>query len=119
MRNLYCILIFVYAFCLILYHKAMLMKIRPGKSIVFIGKSILWSLLLYTVMMLAFNWEEVNSTLKGHNAVTIESVPASPLDPYIHPASIAIRKSGFGTVINLIRNISGFVTAAVPQAMYH
>lgn len=95
------------------------MKIRPEKSIVFIGKSILWSVLLYTVMMLVFNWEEINSTLKGRNAVTIESVPVSPFEPYTHPASIAIHKNGFGAVINLIRNISGFVTAAVPQAICH
>ena len=47
------------------------MKPPVKKQILFIGRSVLSSLLLYVVMMLVFNWDEVSKTIRGDNALTI------------------------------------------------
>ena len=65
------------------------MKAAAGKSMIFIGKSMLWSLLLYSALMLALNWEEVGNTIKGKSTVTIlsGSVPVAPVtEPRTQPA---------------------------------
>ena len=55
------------------------MKQSLEKWLVFIAKSMLWSLSFYFALMLAFNWDDVSSKISGKSAVTTVANPiASP-----------------------------------------
>lgn len=41
------------------------MKLINKRSFVFFGKSLVWSLLLYAITMITFNWEEVRNNING------------------------------------------------------
>jgi hypothetical protein len=85
------------------------------KSVVFISKSMLWSLLLYMAAMLAFNWDEVSTTKKGKNAVTIVShaAPAQGVnEPCILPANITHGGGNIQVIAGLLKNIAGLVKTA-------
>lgn len=58
------------------------MKLKIGKRISFAGKSLLWSLLLYLLCMLAINWDEVT----GSKIDT--SVPAIVRKAFINTPSV-------------------------------
>lgn len=45
------------------------MKNISLKTVFFISKSLLWSLMLYTAVVLALDWEEMIKGLKPHNEV--------------------------------------------------
>jgi hypothetical protein len=44
----------------------------------FLSKSLLWSVLLYVLLMAGFNWEEVRNTFTGKNNITV--VKPAPRD---------------------------------------
>lgn len=70
------------------------MKSISKRRIVFVAKSMLWSILLYVVLMLAFNWDDVSGKVRGSNPITIttntpvEQLPATN-DPAVIPANIS------------------------------
>jgi hypothetical protein len=53
------------------------MKRTTKRSILFIGKSLLWSFLLYAITMLTCNWDEVRSNISGTTGIAKSSTPAS------------------------------------------
>jgi len=66
------------------------MKPVLKKRFAFIAKSMLWSVLLYIVMMLAFNWDDLSSRVKGTNPITIiGNLPSQQSLPEATPATIA------------------------------
>jgi hypothetical protein len=71
----------------------------------------LWSLLLYVVMMLVFNWDEVSNTIKGNHAITVVtdtirgSQSPSAGDRSAAPASITEHAGIFGNIITLLKDI--------------
>jgi hypothetical protein len=91
------------------------------KRFLFIGRSLVWSLLLYIVMMLVFNWDDVRNTIRGTNAVTVmnnTSLPGIPQtnEPSAFPASITHHTSPLKNIFIVLKEISGIagkVTRAV------
>jgi hypothetical protein len=47
------------------------MKKHPQRIVYFVGKSMLWSVLLYMVCMLVFNWDEMSAGFKQYRNGTI------------------------------------------------
>ena len=88
------------------------MKKRIQKWSVFIGKSMLWSLLLYVVTMAAVNWDEINKTITGKNKTTIVNNILPQLQdptaqsPAITPANISHGANVFKQVITLLTGIA-------------
>ena len=84
----------------------------------FIAKSMLWSVLLYIVLMLAFNWDDISNKVRGTNPITIignipsQQTPAAN-NPTIVPSSIAHNVSVVEKIINLTKTISGIVGFAI------
>ena len=58
------------------------MKREIQKRFSFIFRSMLWALLLYTAVMLAFNWDDVSNATFGKNTIAIvssdEQIPHPP-----------------------------------------
>ena len=50
-----------------------MLRMKPGiqKRFAFIGKSMLWSLLLYVTIMLVMNWDEVSNPVNGNARITV------------------------------------------------
>jgi hypothetical protein len=88
------------------------MKLNTRNGFLFIGRSMIWSLLLYVAMMVAFNWEDVSRTVLGKNAVTIVSstLPTPPADsePVRQPASISAGHVA-GSVISSLHTVLRFL----------
>jgi hypothetical protein len=80
------------------------MKPAAQKRFAFMGKSMLWSLLFYVVLMLAFNWDEVSRSIKGNDGVTIINAPAD--QPAQAQASSHTRMAK--TLFMLLKTVSGF-----------
>lgn len=79
------------------------MEPRIQKPLRFVGKSLLWSLLLYTVLMLAFNWDEVNNTIRGRNSATIIHVsPSGERQIDAQPGAGALT-----SILAVLRTLSG------------
>ena len=77
----------------------------------------LWSLLLYAIMMLALNWDDVSNKVRGTNSVTVMSnIPApqtpSTNNPVTIPASISRKAGVLQTIIILAKDINGIVRTA-------
>ena len=88
------------------------------KRFIFIAKSMLWSMLLYVVLMLAFNWDDVNNKVKSSNPITVMSNITSPQTPEANnpaaiPPSIAHNMGFAEKIITLARNISGIIGIAI------
>jgi len=87
------------------------MKRYTQKDFLFIGRSMLWSVLLYAVIMAVLNWEDVSGTILGKNAVTIVShtlpAPATVTDPPGAPASISASSpaAGVATLLHTILQV--------------
>ena len=87
------------------------MKPAIKKQFSFIGRSLLWSLLLYVVMMLAFNWDEVSNTVKGNNTITVVThtlpEPQFPYanDPGTFPANISKHTGIIVNIVSLVKDI--------------
>jgi hypothetical protein len=85
------------------------MKQRLQKSALFIGKSMLWSLLLYIVLMLAFNWQEVSNSITGRNKITVVNNLQSEAQ---QPATnISVRPGVLFNVITMIKIIGGITSS--------
>jgi hypothetical protein len=93
------------------------MKNGTQKQFAFFGKSMLWSLLLYAVMMLAINWDEVRNAVNGSPAIVVENTgpPGSQAPFTTNPPSapnISGRTGFVKTMIMLVRTLSGFSAQA-------
>ena len=77
------------------------------KRLLFVAKSMLWSVLLYGVCMLAVNWDDVSNKIRGVHPVTIISdlsTPPNIVNP-VHPAkSISLNAT-------VIRNLAAIAHA--------
>ena len=82
------------------------MQIR--NRVVFVAKSMLWSLLLYALFMLAFNWDDVSNRVRGTDPITVVN-STSPSLPSAskgeQPASISL----WGNMFNLVMAIANAV----------
>jgi len=94
------------------------MKQGTQKRFAFIGKSMLWSLLLYMIMMLAINWDEISNTVNGKTGISVvnTSLPVSlPVvnEPVAAPTNISTH-SGFVTnIVAVIKTIAGISATRV------
>lgn len=78
------------------------------KRFSFIGKSLLWSLLLYMVMMLAFNWEDLRHTLRGEDRVTVvNTFQGSDNTTAVPQTVVTDHKSLAANLLILLKTISG------------
>ena len=85
------------------------MKPAIQRRFVFVAKSMLWSLLLYTVFMLAFNWDDVSNKVRGINPITVvNNIPVQPYSvdrPAIVPPSIAHTTGLIRGLVNLVSSL--------------
>ena len=73
------------------------------KRIAFVGKSMLWSLCLYVIMMLAFNWDEIKNTMTDNNSiVAISSELGQPQSVFNQPSVPATISQHAGTVKSVL-----------------
>ncbi len=99
--------------CISLHSKIFFMKQATKKQVVFIARSMMWSLLLYVVMMLVFNWDDVSKTIKGNNAITIvtDTLRGSQSQGTdgqgAAPTSISLNAGVLNNIITLLKDISG------------
>ncbi len=87
------------------------MKPVLKKRFVFIAKSMLWSLLLYVVLMVSFNWDDLNNKIRGANAITVVNVQQAPpvTDPAVTSSKIAHNISAAEKIITLAKTIGGII----------
>jgi hypothetical protein len=76
-------------------------------------KSMLWSLLLYVVLMLCINWEDVTNRISGRSATIVSvnhTAPETPgVDaPTIVPVKILGKSALLMDVVVMIRTITGY-----------
>ncbi len=84
---------------------------KPGiqKRFAFIGKSLLWSILLYAVFMLVINWDEVNNTVHGRTTTTIINVSPTGEKQITDTHSNTHGNGGvMKNIVSVLRTISGF-----------
>jgi len=79
------------------------MKTGLQKRFAFVAKSMLWSVLLYVVLMLAFNWDDVNNKVRGNNPITIISNITSSQVPVINNPTVI--HSSITDNVSLIKKI--------------
>ena len=85
------------------------MKQRLQTRVVFIAKSMLWSLLLYVVMMLAINWDDVSRTISGKNTIAVVSEqPTKQIPGSNAPASISKHVGIIKSIVSIVKTISGY-----------
>jgi hypothetical protein len=90
------------------------MKPEMNRRFTFIGKSLLWSLLLYVVMMSVMNWEEIRNTVKGGNSITVVTTEQnSDGNTIVSHANISERKGFVNDVAALLKTLSGFAVSSV------
>lgn len=82
------------------------MKPALKKYAAFAGKSALWSFLLYLVMMLAINWDDVSGAVKGNHAITIID-GTSDNNAAVTP-NTSTRPRAIKSVIAIVRTLAGF-----------
>jgi hypothetical protein len=86
---------------------------RPGtqKQLRFIGKSLMWSLLLYVTVMVAFNWNEVSATVSGRNIVSVVStLPSAPGVDSNATSRVARHTGVIKSIVSIAKTISGFTS---------
>ncbi len=86
------------------------MKSQMLRRIVFIGKSMLWSLCLYIVLMLAFNWDEIKTASSNNSAIVINSnqqTDGTSNQSQIVKASISQHTGTFKNIAIIIKSICG------------
>jgi len=84
------------------------MKRSAQKSFVFFAKSMMWSLLLYALFMLAFNWDDVSDKVRGVNPITIvNNIPSGTpaASPATNPTSISQSAGVLSFMITLLNGI--------------
>ncbi len=84
---------------------------RIKTRIAFIGRSMIWSLLLYVTMMLLINWDEVSNAINNKAGITIVEQPASVSpganSPAVLPANISSSANTAKKILNIIKAIAG------------
>lgn len=87
------------------------MKARLLKRISFVGKSLLWSVILYMAFVLTFNWDDVatgfqqyRNNLPVTNAVVANEIPSSGTKHSVLVAAIKTVVAEFGKVAAAIHN---------------
>ena len=89
------------------------------KRFAFITKSMLWSVLLYVVLMLVFNWDDVSNRVKGANAITIMSnIPSPQSFPVTNPVTISPSISHNISVIDKAARIAKEIICVVAIATH-
>jgi len=89
------------------------MKPEILKRIAFAGKSVLWSLCLYVVVMLVFNWDDIKNSMGERNnpMVVINSELGEPQSlfskPSGAPASIAQHAGTVKSIFILVKVVCG------------
>lgn len=86
------------------------MSSRIRTRIAFIGRSMTWALLLYAVMMLLINWEEVSNVVNNKAGITVVEQPAATpgTNPSgTPPVNITTRAHTLITVVRMIQAIAG------------
>lgn len=88
------------------------MKPWLSKRLVFAGKSLLWSVLLYVVCMLALNWDEVTNSSKHNLPVAHNNnyLPAQPVTSTT-PDNTGILQTNTTATWSLFNNISAALNA--------
>ena len=88
---------------------------KPGmlNRLVFISKSMLWSLLLYAAFMVVCNWDDVSNKVQGINPITvvnnIATQPSAANTPaVVHPGV----SHTTGLIKGIIRLVSSFHATA-------
>lgn len=84
---------------------------RIKTRIAFIGRAMIWSLLLYVTMMLLINWDEVSNAINNKAGITIVEQPASTSpdanSPAALPANISSSANTAKKILNIIKAITG------------
>ena len=89
------------------------MKLYNKKRFNFIVKSFLWSVILYSALMVAFNWDEVHNSVTGRNNSTVISpdFPGSILtvttNPTPSPSTSASHAGILKSIVVVFRTIIG------------
>lgn len=90
------------------------MRSHVKKQFAFYGKSMLWSLLLYCVLMIAINWEEVNNTMHGRNSITVvntnHEITPQVVTPSASQTNIAEKTGVAKNIIAVLKVISGIAS---------
>ncbi len=79
------------------------------KRLVFVAKSMVWSLLLYVFFMLAFNWDDLSNKIRGVDPVSsVNTVPAGNerRDAQPAPASISPNARVLDVVIQILDTVA-------------
>ncbi len=90
------------------------MKLLAKKRFAFIGKSLLWSLMLYVAFMVTINWDEVSNTVSGNNPITVinQTLPDAPPpginSPVTTPTNINTHSVIVKGIIAVVKAVSGF-----------
>jgi hypothetical protein len=91
------------------------MENKIQSKIVFIAKSMLWSVLLYVAMMLVFNWDDVKAIAIGRNTIAVvantDTMPTNPNSS----TSITRHRGVFKSIVSIVRTISGFASISITQ----
>ena len=89
------------------------MKPATQRTFLFVTKSMLWSLLLYTVFMLALNWDDVSNKVRGINPITIvNSISAQPSSVNKPSVIIPAISRSTGIIKGLINLVSSLHVSA-------
>jgi len=71
----------------------------------FIGKSLLWSGMLYMALMMVLNWDDVRATFNGdHPSIVTGGMPPTYNKPIALPASMPSKISGSFNVLQNAEN---------------
>ena len=90
------------------------MKPVTKKRVTFIAKSMLWSALLYVVLMLGINWDDLYNRVKGTNAITvIRILPSQQSTPEASPVSIPANIAHSVSTVEKITTITKALIHAV------
>ncbi len=91
------------------------MKPRTQKKVLFIGRSMLWSVLLYMSMMLVINWDDVSRAM-GRNAATIVA-NTQQQDQFTEPAipakaNITVHAGIIKSIVVILKTVSGIASSS-------
>ena len=81
---------------------------RTQQRFAFYGRSLLWSLLLYAVLMMVINWDDVQNTMHGKSTTTIVNVSPAGTDERRIAAPNPAAAGVVNRVAAMLRAIAGF-----------
>jgi hypothetical protein len=92
------------------------MKLYHAQKARFIGKSLLWSLCLYILCMVAINWDDVSIAGKASRAVPISQIAPQPVINPVQdnkPNEPQSNISGFSHTVHSVETIFAQVVKVV------